>query len=181
MSFRYICTGSSTFSPSLKAGVGAVGPAMILTFFAGVVAGVLGLDFEGFLHVTRESGPVENATALFYLIAALGMGIGGGYYALTLPATAAVLVVLWLFPFIEHWIDGLKTSRQYEAVSAAGEDATAEIEAIFAKQGLKVFPKSRHKRGEKWTCTWYVVGSPDGHRAAVSKLLASDRVQELSY
>ena len=31
MSFRYICTGSSTFSPSRNAGVGAVGPAMMST------------------------------------------------------------------------------------------------------------------------------------------------------
>lgn len=144
---------------------------------------VSGVGFLGGGAILRGGMNIKGLTtaATIWLTAALGMGVGGGYYGLTLPAAGAVLIVLWLFPFIEGWIDGLRTSRVYQAVCPLERDCTAAVEAIFTAEGLKTYPKSRHKVGENLSCTWYVTGSPKGHSAAVAKLLATDGVVELTY
>ncbi len=144
---------------------------------------VSGVGFLGGGAIMRGGMNIKGLTtaATIWITAAFGMGFGGGYFALTLPAAGAVLVVLWLFPFIEQWIDGLKTSRLYEATCPLDDDASKEVEAAFQEVGLKVYPKSRHKLGDKLNCTWYVTGNPDAHRTAVAKLLDGKVVEELTY
>jgi len=144
---------------------------------------VSGVGFLGGGAILRGGMNIKGLTtaATIWLTAALGMGLGAGYYALTLPAVAAVLVVLWLFPIIEQWIDGLRTSRVYEAVCSLERDCTSDVEAIFDDAGLKTASKSRHKIGDKLSCSWYVTGSPAGHDTAVSKLLANEGVEQLTY
>ena len=144
---------------------------------------VSGVGFLGGGAIMRGGMNIKGLTtaATIWLTAALGMGIGGGYFERTLPAAGAVLVVLWLFPSIELWIDGLKTSRVYNFVYPLDQDQSSEIEAVFGEAGLEVHPKSRQKNGLDLACSWYVTGSPDGHRSAVSKLLTIADIKELTY
>jgi putative Mg2+ transporter-C (MgtC) family protein len=173
----FICLGSTLFTMhSISIGV-TRDQARIA---AAVVSGV---GFLGGGAILRGGMNIKGLTtaATIWLTAALGMGVGAGYFGLILPAAGAVLVVLWFFPIIEHWIDDLKTSRMYEVVCPASDDPTNEIQAIFKAEGLKVFPKSRHKHGEKLTCVWYVTGKPAGHDIAVTKLLSRANVEDLTY
>lgn len=173
----FICLGSMLFTMhSITIGV-TRDQARIA---AGIVSGV---GFLGGGAIMRGGMSVTGLTtaATIWLTSALGMGIGSGYYGVTLAATAAVLVVLWFFPFIEGWIDNLKTSRLYEVVSAANGDVTGDVETIFQEAGLKVSPRSRHKNGDKLACTWFVTGAPTGHQTAVAKILSSVSVEKLTY
>ncbi len=173
----FICLGSALFTMhSINIGISR-DQARIAS------AIVSGVGFLGGGAIMRGGMNIKGLTtaATIWLTAALGMGVGGGYYSLTLPATGGVLIVLWLFPFIELWIDGLKTSRIYEAVCPLAHDTTKDVEAAFRDEGLKVYPKSRHKRGDKLSCTWYVTGNPEAHDIAIAKLLETEGVEELTY
>ena len=144
---------------------------------------VSGVGFLGGGAIMRGGMNIKGLTtaATIWLTAALGMGIGSGAYGVTLPAAAAVLVVLWFFPFIERWIDDLKTSRVYEATVALDGDAAKQVETTFTELGLRCFPKSRHKDGEHLACSWYVTGSPKSHEEAVAKILTIMGIERLTY
>jgi len=144
---------------------------------------VSGVGFLGGGAIMRGGMSIKGLTtaATIWLTAALGMGIGSGYYGRTLPAAGAVLVVLWVFPSIEGWIDGLKTSRLYQLVCPMDDDATKEVETIFLEVGLNARAQERRKCDGKLSCTWYVTGSPGAHALAVNKVLDMENVEALTY
>jgi putative Mg2+ transporter-C (MgtC) family protein len=174
----FICLGAALFTMhSISIGV-TRDQARIA---AAIVSGV---GFLGGGAILRGSGTtIQGLTtaATIWLTSALGMGIGAGYYYQTACSASAVLVVLWLFPFIERWIDGLKTSVTYEVIVSLDGTGAGEAEAILNDAGLSVHPKIQHKRGDELACSWFVTGSPDGHRKAVAKLLKLPSIQQLKY
>jgi putative Mg2+ transporter-C (MgtC) family protein len=91
---------------------------------------VSGVGFLGAGVIMRESGKVLGLTtaATIWLTAALGMGIGGGQYVLTLVAMPFILVVLWLFPRIENLIDGLHMVRAYEVTCLLSQEKIEQLE-----------------------------------------------------
>jgi putative Mg2+ transporter-C (MgtC) family protein len=169
-----ICVGATIFSNfSLRLG-GAVEPTRIA---ASVVSGV---GFLGAGAILRGSGHVTGLTtaSTIWLAAALGMGIGGGQYAVSLAATAAVLIVLSVFPRIEIWIDNLTHARTYEVVCPANDETLSKIESMFRANGLRVVRTGHAKSGDQLTCKWEVQGKPKEHDQLIGKLLAHTDVQE---
>ena len=71
---------------------------------ATVVAGVGFLGAGAILHQRGHITGLTTAAAI-WLVAALGMGVGAGEFALALLVTSVAIVVLWLFPAVERWID----------------------------------------------------------------------------
>src|SRR5688572_24423648 len=99
----FICVGSTLFTMlSLKIATDS-DPARIA---AQIVTGV---GFLGAGTILRERGQIAGLTtaAMIWLTAALGMGVGSGNYLLSSVGTVIVLIVLWVFPFLEHRIDNL--------------------------------------------------------------------------
>lgn len=102
----FICLGSTLFtlfSLELGADEGA-DPTRIASNI------VVGVGFLGAGVILRKGGHVLGLTtaATIWLVAALGVGIGAGRYALVLAVTAIALAVLLLFPPVERWIDRLR-------------------------------------------------------------------------
>ena len=170
----FICVGATLFTMfSLKLG-GNEDPVRIA---ANVVSGV---GFLGAGTILRGPGRVMGLTtaATIWLAAALGMGIGGGYFLVAIPAAALVLVVLVLFPTIEAWIDNVRDARTYQVVCAIGPDTFETLEGLFVNCGLQVNGRRRTKSGETMTCTWYVHGAPQAHSRVIEALFASEEVKE---
>ena len=169
----FICVGATLFTIfSLKLG-GTEDPVRIA---ANIVSGV---GFLGAGAILRGAGGVIGLTtaSTIWLAAALGMGIGGGHYVLSGAATVAVLVVLWVFPVIEGWIDNIQHYRTYEVVCAADEKFE-EIDSLFLKSGLRVRRGKRMKSGEGMICRWEANGKPEKHLRLVEQLIAHADVKE---
>ena len=169
-----ICVGAALFTSfSLKLG-GEADPVRIA---ANIVSGV---GFLGAGAILRGSGQVVGLTtaSTIWLAAALGMGIGGGHYAVSGAATVAILVVLWLFPRVERWIDNAQHARMYEVVCPLGEEYFREIEGLFLKSGLRVRRGKRTKSGEDMICRWEADGKPEAHERLVGELCAHIDVKE---
>ena len=141
---------------------------------------ITGVGFLGAGAIVRERGRVVGLTtaATIWLTAALGMGVGAGYYALVLAATVAVLVVLLIFPKFEEAIDNIHDVRIYEVACAVRPELAEELEGTIRGLGLRIREGKRTRSENHMVCTWEVSGSPQGHEQFVQKLFAHPEVKE---
>src|SRR5204863_7483159 len=76
---------------------------------------VVGIGFLGAGVIFKGDDRVTGLTTAttIWIAAALGMGIGGGYYMICGLATAFVLIVLYGFMKWERFIDRMSQTRKY--------------------------------------------------------------------
>lgn len=142
---------------------------------------VTGIGFLGAGAILRDGLRITGLTtaATIWLAAAVGMAIGGGYWLLGLATTLAAVLVLVVFPLVEHWIDGLRHSHTYVVHCALDQDLYSALDALVRSSGLKVYARRRTKSGSTMICTWSTTGRPVCHEALVTQLLAHPAVEEL--
>lgn len=173
-----ICVGATLFTMfSIDVGFGK-DPSRIA---AGVVSGV---GFLGAGVIMRDGGSVTGLTtaATIWLTAALGMGIGAGYFGITVVAAALILLVLWLFPMIEVWIDALQDARTYRFVYPLQDSGfDGRVKGLLSDCALRSYRWRRQKRGEELHLSVVASGKQTAHDAFVSRLLADAELRELSY
>ncbi len=144
---------------------------------------VTGIGFLGAGAILRGEHGVTGITtaATIWLAAALGMGIGGGYYLIIALATPVILLVLWLFTRIENWIGKHRSVREYEVLVPLNSKKLAEIEALFAHSGLRLKNHRRLKLKDSLSCIWVAYGPPEVHDHLVGHLIEDPEVKELKY
>jgi putative Mg2+ transporter-C (MgtC) family protein len=175
----FICVGSTLFTIfSFK--ISAVGTADTGRIAANIVSGV---GFLGAGVILRQEGKVKGLTtaSTIWLVAALGMGIGAGQYYFTFIATGVVLVVLWLFPFIERWLEDIQIPRTYELVSEYDIKRYYNLDKMFRKSRLIVRRREMSKREDKMHMIWETSGRPKRHDRLVEKLEEYPKVEILHF
>ncbi len=172
----FICVGATFFTMlSLKLG----GPSDPVRIASNIVVGV---GFLGAGTILQGEGRIVGLTtaSTIWLAAALGMGIGGGYYALVVIVTAVVLVVLLVFPRLETWMDQLLDMRTYEVILPIRADLVHELEDVIRATGLTLRHSSRSKAASEMLCIWQVSGSAAAHVAFTDALLAHPAVRRFN-
>jgi putative Mg2+ transporter-C (MgtC) family protein len=170
----FICVGATLFTIfSLRLG-GDREPSRIAS---NIVSGV---GFLGAGAILFASGRVIGLTtaSTIWLAAALGIGIGGGYYFTTGIALIAALAVLWVFPAFENWINKVHDTHTYEVVCTPGQDKLQEIEKLFHESGLRVRRNKRMKSETGTISIWYAQGKPEKHDQLVKTLIAHPDVKD---
>ena len=173
----FICLGSTIFTMLSPILGGEASPVRIA---AHMVTGV-GFLCAGVIleEKTRIVGLTTASTIWF--TAAMGMGIGGGQYALVILALIIAMIVLWLFPKIEEWIYNRREMRTYEVVSKINPGRLKEIEGILQACGLGVKRHKLNKTEDGMVCIIDAYGSLDEHEKAMEKLFAEESVKEFRY
>ncbi len=171
----FITVGAALFTILSRRLGGADDPVRIA---ANIVSGV---GFLGAGAILRDGGRVTGLTtaATIWLAAALGMGVGGGHYLVSLAAGGLVFVVLAVFPRLETWIDRIRDARTYEVSAEAGTGLWTELEGLVADSGLEVVRRTRSRSGSRVTCTWTVIGSPRRHDELAERLMDHEGVLEI--
>ncbi len=144
---------------------------------------VTGIGFLGAGAILRTPGRILGLTtaSTIWITAALGVGIGGGEYAITIAAAMAVFVVLWLFPWLEGWIDKIRETRTYEVVCLAEPELLAGLERKFAEHHLRIGTRKRVRSGQEMFLTWRVTGRPKAHEALVDEFLLLKGIREFRH
>jgi len=171
----FICVGSTLFTIiSIRMGAPYNDPARIA---AQIVSGV---GFLGAGAILREGNRLIGLTtaATIWIMAALGMGIGSGHYALVGGSTALILLVLWIFPRIISWLDPIRDAHNYTVICEQGGDTLQHVEAIFAEQNLKVRNRSLSRQETKVTCVFNVIGPRKMHQNAAKRIFDMPDVLE---
>lgn len=172
-----ICTGATLFTTfSIKIAANS-DPARIA---ANVVSGI---GFLGAGVIIQQGGQIKGLTtaSTIWLVAALGVGIGVGYWSFVLYATAVILVVLWGFPWVERRMENAHETRTYQLTIPNKPAKHLQLDALWDEYKLRVISKRIYKEGEERVCEWRVGGRPKQHEAVVAILLNDADVHRLRY
>jgi len=170
-----ICVGATLFTIfSLKIG-GADDPARIA---ANIVSGIGFLGAGAIMQGDERVAGLTTASTI-WLTAALGIGIGGGHYLLSGAAAAVILIVLWVFPFVEGRITR-KAQRTYHVVCSMDHQKLAQLEEMFRQCGLRS-RVNKQKRDGEMICTWEAYGSPKNHDRLAEMIFEDVDVKEFRY
>ena len=135
---------------------------------------VSGVGFLGAGVILKEQGRILGLTtaAAIWVVAAIGMGIGSGFYTLALMGAALTFGVLWAVP---------RATQRFQARYTVLYRATCTLESAdyktltqrFTDGGLIVNRSSLAKRGDRILFSWQVHGDPAGHEA-VERIFVED-------
>jgi putative Mg2+ transporter-C (MgtC) family protein len=144
---------------------------------------VTGIGFLGAGVIFKTENRVNGITtaATIWAVAALGMGIANGAYALVLASTMLVLTLLLLLTKLEELIDRINQSHTYRIVSGYKEDLLDEYEKLFEECKLKYKRLKRTKRGDNIIGTWLVHGTARNHNKFTKQILKHPTVKEFEF
>ena len=172
-----ICIGAALFTIfSLKLG-GGVDPVRIA---ASIVSGVGFLGAGAILRDERRITGLTTASTI-WLAAALGMGIGGGYFLFAGCAAVVVLIVLWVFPTVELWLDRAREYRTYEITCPVSIEKLKELEATFRECGLRIASQKRTRCGDQMTVAWAASGRLKHHGELAEMLFADPDITDVRF
>ena len=142
-----------------------------------------GVGFLGAGAIMREGEHVTGLTtaATIWVVAAIGMTIGFGEYAVAAAATAMVLIVQAVFPRLDAAIDDLRQRHTFRITSDLDDEVLDEIKALFRDSDVKVLRRKLMKREGLYYSEWYVSGPRMEQKNVVRRLLDNPRVRELNY
>ena len=144
---------------------------------------VVGIGFLGAGVIFKNENRVSGITtaASIWLTAALGMGIGCGYFQASLLGALLVFAVLFIFPFMDKFFDRMTQVRDYKIVYTYDEDHIHKYEELFKKYGLIIESRSQSKVGVTIKGYWTVKGREKKHHAFIKHLLADKSVSEFDF
>ena len=144
---------------------------------------VTGIGFLGagviFMSDNRVNGLTTAAT--IWATAALGMGIGGGYYQLVLIATVFVFLSLYGLTKLEDFMDRINQTRIYKIISPYKDNLLEDYEKLFIKNKLHYKKLKQTKTGADLSGQWLVHGSEKAHKKFVESILHDPSVKEFEF
>lgn len=114
---------------------------------------VAGIGFLGAGVVLKDGATIRGITtaASIWLVAALGMGAGIAEYELVAAVTLLVMLVLWVLPPFERWIDRLHEFVEIHITIKNSDSAEDNILDIFDECHIKIVEIKRSilEKGER--------------------------------
>ncbi len=171
----FICLGSTLFTIlSLELG-GANDSARIAASI------VTGIGFIGAGVILRNEGHIVGLTtaSTIWIAAALGVGIGSGFFLLVGIATGLILIGLWVFPMFDRLIHKKRETRTYHVVFPRSTKKSGQLENIINQCNLRIESFTKGLQAGEMVSTWRVHGSPQNHALLVEKLVLDEDIHEL--
>jgi putative Mg2+ transporter-C (MgtC) family protein len=144
---------------------------------------VTGIGFLGAGVIFKEDNRVKGLTtaAAIWVTAALGMGIGGGYYWISLVGTGLSLIALLVLTKMENLIDKVNQNRTYKIVCHYKMESLGKYEDLLRLHKLRFKRTRQNKNGPQITGIWVVNGQDKKHQAFIQDILSDDSVIEFEF
>ncbi len=144
---------------------------------------VVGIGFLGAGVIFRNNNRVNGITtaASIWLSAALGVGIGCGYYIASILGCVLVVAILFLFSFFDRMLDRINQLREYKITFPYEDNQQHKYEQLIKKYGLTILSRSQNKTGNIITGSWVVRGNEANHHAFIENILSDNSVTEFSF
>ena len=139
---------------------------------------VTGIGFLGAGVIFKEENQVKGLTTacVIWIVAAIGMAIGSGYYAQATGVTAIVLASLLIFPFVENFVEQRFTKRVYKIVKKYENESLDTYEDYIKKSKLKLFRGKQELANGIISGSWTAIGSPKNHKKFVDRMLSDQKI-----
>lgn len=120
---------------------------------------VTGIGFLGAGVIFRGENQINGITtaATTWGVAAVGMGIGAGYYGAAAAASVLILIVLAILPYVESYIGELNQTRMYS------------VKYLYADCLNEILE------------TWQVQGHGKNQQRFVDAVLSDDKIRRFEY
>jgi putative Mg2+ transporter-C (MgtC) family protein len=144
---------------------------------------VTGIGFLGAGVIFKDENRVKGLTtaASIWVTAAIGMGIGGGYYWAAVIGAGCTLLTLNVLTFLEESIDKINQTREYRIVSPYTHEALERYENLFRKHRLRFSRNKQSRINENIIGFWVVKGRDRNHNLFIEEILADNTVKEFDF
>ena len=139
---------------------------------------VTGIGFLGAGVIFKEDNQVKGLTTacVIWIVAAIGMAIGAGYFEQAMGVTFVVLLALMIFPFVENFVERKFTKRVYRIVKKYENESLDHYEEYIRTSKLKLHRGKQELSNGIISGTWMAVGSPENHKKFVDKMLQDHNI-----
>ena len=144
---------------------------------------VTGIGFLGAGVIFRNNNRVNGITtaASIWISAALGMGIGCGYFTVSFIGCALVIIILVLFSFMDRYLDRVNQVREYKITYPYEYNEEHKYEDVIKKYGLSIKSRMHTKTGNIITGEWTVTGNEKAHHEFIDQVLKDEGVTAFNY
>ena len=139
---------------------------------------VTGIGFLGAGVIFKEDNQVKGLTTacVIWIVAAIGMAIGAGYYEQAIGVTLVVLLALLIFPYLEDMAETRFTKRIYRIVKRYEGESLEKYEQDIKTSKLKLSRGKQELANGIISGTWVAIGSPSNHKAFVDRMLQDKNI-----
>lgn len=139
---------------------------------------VTGIGFLGAGVIFKEDNQVKGLTTacVIWIVAAIGMAIGAGYYEQAIGVTVVVLLALLIFPFLEDMAETRFTKRIYRIVKRYEGESLEKYEQDIKTSKLKLSRGKQELANGIISGTWVAIGSPKHHKTFVDRMLQDKKI-----
>ncbi len=144
---------------------------------------VTGIGFLGAGVIFRGDNHVNGITtaATIWAVAAVGMGIGSGYYFASAYASGFILIVLSILPYAEKVIDRLNQTKEYSIRCLFFNDAAQHYQQLMKDHHLKFVLIRQLKEGTELNFVWQVHGKAACHQLFITAAMKDDTIDRFGY
>ncbi|WP_343531196.1 MgtC/SapB family protein [Pedobacter sp.] len=144
---------------------------------------VTGIGFLGAGVIFKEENRVKGLTTacVIWIVAAIGMAVGSGYFIQAIGVTGVVLISLLVFPYVENIAERRFTKRTYRIAKRYQNKDLDNYELIFKQHKLKPSRGKHQLANGIITGTWDAVGSPANHHEFVEAMLQDSSILEFDF
>ena len=178
---------SAGFRTMIMISLGACFFTIISKFIGGDLNGdriasniVSGIGFLGAGVIFKGDNRVNGITtaASIWVVAAVGMGIGAGYYFAAGYCSILMILILAILPYFEQFIDELNQSKEYSIVTLYNETSIHKIEKIFLESNVKYKLVNINKSGERVNLEWEIQAHKRKHEKLADALMKNNKILE---
>jgi putative Mg2+ transporter-C (MgtC) family protein len=144
---------------------------------------VTGIGFLGAGVIFRGENRINGITtaATIWAVAAVGMGIGSGYYFASSCASIMIFLILAVLPFLENYIERMNLARTYSITMPYSENLSLYYEKKFRSCKLKFRLVKHVKENGDLMLVWETQGHAKNHMIFVSKMITDDAINKFEY
>lgn len=144
---------------------------------------VTGIGFLGAGVIFREENRIKGLTTacVIWIVAAIGMATGSGYFEQAIGVTFVVLMALIFFPYLEEMVEKRSTTREYKIVKAYEQESLDAYEEHFKFAGLKLHRGLQEMSNGRIKGTWTATGNPENHKKFVDRMLQDEKILEFHF
>lgn len=138
---------------------------------------VTGVGFLGAGVILKNGVTIGGLTtaASIWLVASLGMTAGAGEFLLVSAVTLFALIVLWLLPPFERWLDGLHEFLEIDITIKNTDAAEDNILDIFDECGIKIVHVHRSRTSTTERTIHIKAKMTPAKRQALSEILVAEK------
>lgn len=143
---------------------------------------VSGIGFLGAGVIFRGENRINGITtaATIWVVAAVGMGIGAGYYFAAACSSVFMILILALLPYLERYIDTLNQAKKYSVLVVYQNDSIEKIETVFATFKVNYRLVRTNKTEDKINLEWDIQAHKKLHVKIAQVLMENSDILEFT-